>query len=96
MQEKKLGVTMLLFQPYKTIDHFGVIFIHVCRHSNELSDSERTTDFHSKISPGNAATKPQDPAKTNGKVTLVIGDSMVKNINSKKIERATGHRSVCH
>jgi hypothetical protein len=51
---------------------------------------------HSKISPGNAATKPQDPAKTNEKVTLVIGDSMVKNINSKKIERATGHRSVCH
>ena len=51
---------------------------------------------HSKISPGNAATKPQDPAKTNEKLTLVIGDSMIKNINSKKIERATGHRSVCH
>ena len=37
MHEKKLGVTMLLFQLYETIDHFGVNFVHVCRHSNELS-----------------------------------------------------------
>ena len=37
MQEKKLGVTMLLFQLHETIGHFGVNFVHVCRHSNELS-----------------------------------------------------------
>ena len=37
MHEKKLGVTMLLFQLYEAIDHFGVNFIHVFRHSNELS-----------------------------------------------------------
>jgi hypothetical protein len=35
--EKKLGVTMLFFQLYETIGHFGVNFVHVCRHSNELS-----------------------------------------------------------
>ena len=46
--------------------------------------------------PGNATTKHQDPAKPNEKITLVIGDSMVKNIDSKKIERACGHKSVCH
>jgi hypothetical protein len=37
MDEKKLGVTMLLFQLYEAIDHFGVNFVHVCRHNNELS-----------------------------------------------------------
>ena len=46
--------------------------------------------------PGNTATKHQDPAKPNDIVTLVIGDSMVKNIDSKKIERASRHKSVCH
>ena len=53
---------------------------------------------HPKVSktPGNATTKPQDPAKPHEKMTLVIGDSMVKNIISKKIERAAGHKSVCH
>jgi hypothetical protein len=28
---------MLLFQLYEAIDHFGVNFVHVYRHSNELS-----------------------------------------------------------
>ncbi len=51
----------------------------------------KVTDSH-----GNTATKPQDPALPKEKMTLVIGDSMVKNINSKKIERASGHKSVCH
>jgi hypothetical protein len=37
MHEKKLGVTMFFFQLYETIGHFGVNFVHVCRHSNELS-----------------------------------------------------------
>ena len=37
MHEKILGVTMLLFQLYETKGHFGVNFVHVCRHSNELS-----------------------------------------------------------
>jgi hypothetical protein len=37
MHEKKLGVTVLFFQLYETIGHFGVNFVHVCRHSNELS-----------------------------------------------------------
>ena len=37
MQEKKLGVTMLLFEQNETIGHFAVNFVHVCRHSNELS-----------------------------------------------------------
>jgi hypothetical protein len=31
------SITMLLFQLYETIGHFGVNFVHVCRHSNELS-----------------------------------------------------------
>ena len=35
MHEKKFGVTRLLFQLYDY--HFGVNFVHVCRHSNELS-----------------------------------------------------------
>ena len=35
--QKKLGVSMLLFQLYETIGHFGVNFVHVCRHSNGLS-----------------------------------------------------------
>ena len=30
------------------------------------------------------------------RITLVIGDSMIKNINSTKIERASGNKSVCH
>ena len=46
--------------------------------------------------PGNATTKHQDPAKPNEKITLVIGDSMVKNIDSKKIKGACGHKSFCH
>ena len=37
MHEKKLGVTMLLFQLYQAIDHFGVNFVHECRHSNETN-----------------------------------------------------------
>jgi hypothetical protein len=37
MHEKKLGVIMFLFQLYETIGHFGVNFVHVCRHSNEIS-----------------------------------------------------------
>ena len=46
---------------------------------------------------GNTANKLQDPpALPKEKITLVIGDSMVKNINNKKIERASGHKSVCH
>jgi hypothetical protein len=32
-----MAVTMLLFQPYEAIGRFGVNFVHVCRHSNELS-----------------------------------------------------------
>ena len=30
------------------------------------------------------------------RITLVIGDSMIKNINRMKIERASGNKSVCH
>ena len=38
LHEKKLGSPcMLLFQLYEAIDCFGVNFVHVCRHSNELS-----------------------------------------------------------
>jgi hypothetical protein len=37
MPEKNLGVTMLFFQLYEKIGHFGVNFVHVYRHSNELS-----------------------------------------------------------
>jgi hypothetical protein len=37
MHEKKIGGHHAFFQLYETIGHFGVNFVHVCRHSNELS-----------------------------------------------------------
>ena len=36
---------MLLFQLYQTIGHFGVNFVLVCRHSNELSVTETNTGY---------------------------------------------------
>ena len=53
---------------------------------------------HPKVSkcPVNTAANLQDAAKPNEQITLVIGDSMVKNIDSKKIQQAGGHKLVCH
>ena len=36
---------MLLFQLYQTIGHFGVNFVRVCRHSNELSVTETNIGY---------------------------------------------------
>ena len=43
-------------------------------------------------------SKPQHPnqSRNTEKKTLVIGDSMVKNIEEKKIERAARGKTVCH
>jgi hypothetical protein len=43
MNEKKLGVTLLIFHLYEAIGHFGVNFVHVCRHSNDLSVTKTNT-----------------------------------------------------
>ena len=40
MHEKKLGVTMLLFQQYEVTDHIGVNFLYVCCHSNKFLATE--------------------------------------------------------
>ena len=43
MHEKKMGVTVLLFQLSEAIGHFGVNFVHVCRHSNGRSVTKTKT-----------------------------------------------------
>ena len=47
----------------------------------------------------NTETKPsksKEQTNLDGRITLVIGDSMIKNIKREKIKRASGQKSVCH
>ena len=56
----------------------------------------KASDKQSKTTTGPASKKHEGKPEKQDKRTLVIGDSMVKNIDQQKIQRAAGDRSVVH
>ena len=64
--------------------------------ANNNNDKPKRNYFKSSKTQGyqRKPQHPNQPRKT--EETLVIGDSMVKNIDEKKIERAARGKTVCH
>jgi hypothetical protein len=50
--------------------------------------------LNNKFTKEKTNSKPTKPSRMN--IDLVIGDSMVKNIDSEKLERAAKQKTVCH
>lgn len=64
---------------------------------NQKPNPKKTNKNCGNVTKNTQAPKSAKPTNQNEKkTTLVIGDSMVKNIDRKKIERAAGNASICH